>query len=848
MKKLLLLFVALATSLMTFADHVYELSLATGISSKSDSVTWTFNNGFTITQTAGKKYLSSLGQQNCLKYSAGVQYTIHIPDGIGIKYVKMTGYDNYTDDDAYLAELNGTVYSPAEYTWPKKTSSTAYVMATNAITLNSLAENALTFTTGGKQLVLKIYLYDYVPKTYSNSADLYSTPTRQMEKLTRGVVVVPAKEGGKLISWRYLGTDPYNTTFDVIKDGEIIAADLKNKTNYVNKNDYTYAGKYQIVTKVDGQAVETSYPVTSWTNIYNTIQLDRPAGGSNTSGSYTYTPNDMSAADVDGDGEYELIVKWDPSDSKDNSQSGITGNVYLDCYKLDGTKLWRVDLGANIRAGAHYTQFQVFDYDGDGKAEMICKTAPGSIDGTGTYVTEAADDNAIKTINNKLVYRNSNGYILSGPEYLTVFNGETGAAIHTIWYNPNRGFTTGKAASYGSWGDSYGNRGDRFLACTAYLDGPDANPSAVFCRGYYTRAYLWAVDFDGSKLSTKWLHSSISSSEWDLTDANGNTTKHTGLSATGYGNGNHNLSVADVDADGKDEIIYGSSAFDHDGSLLYSTGLGHGDAMHISDLMPDRPGYEVHEVHEEKPYGMEVHDAATGDIIWSMTGDADTGRGMAADVDSLNRGFEIASTADGTLYSCEGTNLGSRNSLDFRIYWDGDLQDELFDGKYNSTNGCAPIIQKYNYSTKKMTTLLAMSSYGKPQTCNTTKATPCLQADLFGDWREELVMWDYDDPGKIHIYETNIPTEYRVPTLMHDHVYRMGIAWQNSAYNQPPHLGYYLPDYIKDQQKIITGIDEISNSAAEDSPNAPIYNLAGQKVGKDYKGIVIRNGKKYVQK
>lgn len=626
-----------------------------------------------------------------------------------------------------------------------------------------------------------------------------STPTTQMEKLSRGLVVVPAQSGGahNFLSWRLLGTDSPNTVFDILRDGKVIKQNLADRTNYVDMGAQP-GSKYSVVTKVNGLPVDTTDAVEPWDNIYLTLNLDRPAGGTTPDNvSYTYSPNDCSVGDVDGDGEYEIFVKWDPSNSKDNAQSGYTGNVFIDCYKLDGTKLWRIDLGKNIRAGAHYTQYLVYDFDGDGKAELICKTAPGSKDAKGFYVSAAATDEGLKSaVDNRKDYRSSDGRVNSGPEYLTVFNGLTGEAIHTVYYNPNRRYGVGEASSgYADWGDTYGNRGDRHLACVAYLDGPDKNPSAVMCRGYYSQAYLWAVDFDGKELSTKWLHASKSSSVVTLTDASGKTTtkqytKNTradnGGSKTVYGNGNHNLSVADVDGDGCDEIIYGSSAINNDGSLLYATGYGHGDAIHLSDLIPSRPGLEVFEVHEGET-GWDLHDAATGEIIYSWKGGGDNGRGVAADIEGTNYGFEFWSASDGSLRSCtSGQVIGpSGASQNFRAYWDGDLQDELLDGGKMDKWGIGRI---YPISGKNF--------YDLGASCNGTKATPNLLADIFGDWREEVVL--HSDTSLV-IVTSNVETDYRVPTLMHDHVYRMGIAWQNVAYNQPPHLGYYLPESIKTQ-------------------------------------------------
>lgn len=626
-----------------------------------------------------------------------------------------------------------------------------------------------------------------------------STPTTQMEKLSRGLVVVPAQSGGahNFLSWRLLGTDSPNTVFDILRDGKVIKQNLADRTNYVDMGAQP-GSKYSVVTKVNGLPVDTTDAVEPWSNIYLTLNLDRPAGGTTPDNvSYTYSPNDCSVGDVDGDGEYEIFVKWDPSNAKDNAQSGYTGNVLIDCYKLDGTKLWRIDLGKNIRAGAHYTQYLVYDFDGDGKAELICKTAPGSKDAKGFYVSAAATDEGLKSaVNNRTDYRSSDGRVNSGPEYLTVFNGLTGEAIHTVYYNPNRRYGVGETSSgYADWGDSYGNRGDRHLACVAYLDGPDKNPSAVMCRGYYSQAYLWAVDFDGKELSTKWLHASKSSSVVTLTDASGKTTtkqytKNTradnGGSKTVYGNGNHNLSVADVDGDGCDEIIYGSCAVNNDGSLLYATGYGHGDAIHLSDLIPSRPGLEVFEVHEGET-GWDLHDAATGEIIYSWKGGGDNGRGVAADIEGTNYGFEFWSASDGSLRSCtSGQVIGpSGASQNFRAYWDGDLQDELLDGGKMDKWGIGRL---YPIDGKNF--------YDLGSSCNGTKATPNLLADIFGDWREEVVL--HSDTSLV-IVTSNVETDYRVPTLMHDHVYRMGIAWQNVAYNQPPHLGYYLPESIKTQ-------------------------------------------------
>ena len=718
------------------------------------------------------------------------------------------------------------------------------------------------------------------------------TPASQMEKLDRGLVVTKYSSGKSVkyfASWRLLGTDDKNTTFALLKNGEVLQDNITQATS-VSDISATASDRFQVVTYQNGNIVDTTPEVTPWTNYYLQVPLDKPEGGTivgwkpyNSSTKkyedavdmpYTYSPNDCSVGDVDGDGQYEIFVKWDPSTSQDNSiGSGNSGSVYIDCYRLDGTKLWRIDLGNNIRAGAHYTQYMVYDFDGDGKAELMCKTAPGSKDGQGNYVNQAATDDNIKAADNAKDWRVSGGRINGGQEYLTVFNGLTGAAIHTVAYYPNRNAKAelSEAAGTFNWDDrsgkndkgDYGNRGERYLACVAYLGGTDANASAVFCRGYYTYAYLWAVDFDGSQLKTRWLHSSDKKNTYRLMDADGQEETLQGTICTSglgrytmYANGNHNLSVADVDGDGKDEIIWGSAALDDDGKMLYAVGFGHGDAIHLGDMNPDRPGLELFDIHEEKgDYAWDLHDAATGEILWKggQKGQ-DNGRGLAADIVASARGYEFWSSYGGFDSNSRNQNpfnaisgkqaASTKPSMNFRIYWDGDAQDELLDGT---------TISKYGGST------LGVGSQSiTGQSNNSTKATPNLSADIFGDWREELILRNSTN-NALNIFTTVIPTDYRVPTLMHDHVYRLGVAWQNVAYNQPPHLGYYLPDYIESFQGVApTGITEVMDNGKwiMDNEAGAWYDLQGRRISVPSvpsassvpsvlpKGVYITNGKK----
>ncbi|MCQ2264952.1 MAG: rhamnogalacturonan lyase [Bacteroidales bacterium] len=586
-----------------------------------------------------------------------------------------------------------------------------------------------------------------------------------MERLGRGVIAVLQDKGNVFVTWRYLSVDPFGTAFNVYRDGKKInSSPISDVTFFVDKN--SRGGVYSVNPVINGK--EKKEHSVAWTlpdkapHGYIDIELNRPKGGSTPKNEvYTYEPNDCSAADVDGDGEMEIILKWNPTNAHDNAHNGYTGNVYLDCYKLNGKQLWRIDLGKNIRAGAHYTQFMVYDFDGCGKAELICKTADGTIDGTGKAIGDAKKD-----------YRNENGRILEGPEYLTIFNGQTGAAMDTIDYKPSRGANSQEISRI--WGDGYGNRCDRFLAGVGYLDGE--HPSAIICRGYYTRAVLVAYDWDGKKLKEKWTFDS---------SQNGN-----GAYA---GQGNHNFYTADVDGDGCDEIIYGSCTIDHDGTGLYSTRLGHGDAMHITQFSLDFPGLQGFFCHENRRDGVTFRDLKTGKIIVHFKGNVDVGRCMAADVDPTSRGVEMwagcglgfRDVKGNVLYNIinasDSTSLeGPSNfSVNFAVWWDGDLLRELYDKVQ---------IDKFNWKTGKCDTLV---NFDGCMSNNGTKNNPCLLADIFGDWREEVLLRT-EDNEHLRLYVSTIPTKYRFHTFLQEPVYRNSLAGQNNCYNQPTHTGFYF--------------------------------------------------------
>ena len=582
----------------------------------------------------------------------------------------------------------------------------------------------------------------------------------QMEYLNRGLTA--ANDGGGMrLSWRILATDTENTSYKLYKNGTLLT-EIKAgaASNYYDKGG-TAADKYTIDTYVGGTCIEkgTAAVVFGTKNsgqsgAYFDIPTQKPADQTMPDGSTcSYTENDCSVGDIDGDGVYEIFVKWDPSNSQDNSKTGYTGTTFFDCYRLDGTLVWRIDLGVNIRSGAHYTQFLVYDFDGDGKCELICKTADGTKDGKGNYIGDKSKD-----------WRNSAGTVLDGPEYITLFDGMTGAALDTQDYDPARG-----AQGKETWGDTYGNRSERYTACVAYLDGKNA--SACFGRGYYTRLAVAAWDVRGGKLSKRWVF-----------DTGFN------VNAGGYGDGNHHELAADVDGDGKQEVVCGSAVIDDNGKLLYTTYNAHGDAIHIGDFDPQNPGLEIFQCLEDEVhptgkainFGVELRDAKTGKALFRETAGGDTGRAICDNIIAGNGGAEMNGSHSGNVYSATGSHeivcqwsditKWGQNSV---VYWTDVLERAVLDRTMADQYGKGRVFTGDGVSYN-----------------NYTKSNACLTCDLMGDWREEMIFRKSE--GGLRVFTTTFATEYPIYSLMHNPQYRVQVAAQNNGYNQPPHTDYFL--------------------------------------------------------
>lgn len=621
----------------------------------------------------------------------------------------------------------------------------------------------------GLKIMLTLTLFFHA--VHGNTQPAYDMKNIRMESLGRGVVAVRTDPSSVAVSWRYLPSDAPDVMFNVYRDGKCLTQKPVRTTFLIDEFTSVGSATYEIRPVMDEVEMkrggaEYTLPGNAPAG-YVSIPVKPLAGGVTPSGeTYSYYPGDSSVGDVDGDGEYELIVRMEPTNRHDNSHDGYTGNVFVDCYELTGEHLWRIDLGKNMRAGSHYVGIMVYDLDGDGKAEVVTRTCDGAKDARGKIIGDPDADWrepgewVAKNSSSEPRFRNQ-GRIFKGKDYLTVFSGKTGRELFTTEYVPQRGRSE-------DWGDDYANRSDRFLSCIAYLDG--IHPSVVMCRGYYTRTVLAAFDWDGKRLKKRWIFDS---------DTPGNESY--------AGQGFHNLRVGDVDSDGKDEIIYGSCTIDDDGRGLYSTGLGHGDAMHMTCFDPSDNRLQIWDCHENRMDGSVYRDAATGEIIFQLKSAEDVGRCMAADIDPSNPGVEMWSADTDGMYNFMGeeyVTFEKRPPMSMAVWWDGDLSRELLNKN---------LILKYKPVRKRCHTLVEFSG---AININGTKGTPLLQADIWGDWREEVILMS-EDASEIRLYVSGIPTRYRFHTFMTDPVYRLSVAYQNVGYNQPTQTGFYFGSDIR---------------------------------------------------
>jgi hypothetical protein len=563
-----------------------------------------------------------------------------------------------------------------------------------------------------------------------------------MENLDRGVVAVKVS-GGVYVGWRMFGyeydTTASNVTYNLYKDGTKLA-NVTDSTNYLDSAG-TASSKYTVTAVIQGKEGPQSPAATPWAQQYLSIPITAPAG--------SYSANDATPGDLDGDGQLDIVLKWDPSNAKDSASSGTTDPCMISGISLAQKKqLWTINVGMNIRAGAHDTQMSVYDFDGDGKAELGIKTAPGTKDGTGAFLSKGPAAGADNTKD----YRGARGMALGGPEWFTIFDGTTGAERDTIEYPV-------LYAHYANWGDSNGNRSHRYTGGFAFVkDGGVANglPSVISGRGYYTYLTMSAMTFRNGVLAKNWVYDSVTSIP--------------------NGGGDHSCMAADVDGDGAQEIIPGTRTINSDGTFKCDAAMGHGDAMHVSELVVGK-GISVFSVHESLG-GMDCHDGATCTSYFKiLAAGTDTGRGVAEYVSASDLTAATCSSGVGNVNCGTGGSSSGNAGSNFLIYWNADVPRSTMNG----------------------TTLPGTDTSGTAS-CNGTKSTPTLTADLLGDWREEAVLRETANTA-LRVYTTTNVSKRRIYTLMHDPTYRAQVNFEQSTYNQPPHVGFHMGTGMADPPK-----------------------------------------------
>ena len=580
---------------------------------------------------------------------------------------------------------------------------------------------------------------------------------RSMDKLDRGLVAMKTSSG-VFCSWRIYGEEYYDVTYNIYRDGTKLNSEPLSVSNYTDAGGST-SSSYQVEAVVRGVAQGKSKAVTPWAQNYLELTMDH---GSLTS---TYIPNDACCADVDGDGEMEILLKFDNSSWAGTSyqKAGYNGEYFImEVYKLNGKKLWWIDWGPNMADFQNNEQNIVaYDWDGDGKAEAVLRAS----DGTKIH-TASGEVITIGDATKNYLAATSSGqwFVYQGNEYLLYLNGETGEVYDQMEY-PLKRLENGETNLESVWGDGYGHRSTKHFFGAPYLDG--RKPSIFLARGIYTQHKMIALDVNASthKLTERW--------RWNCKDS----------SSPWYGQGYHNFGVADVDWDGRDEIVFGSMVIDDNGKGLSTIGLGHGDAQHCSDFNPYMHGQEIYACNEDRPNN-NYRDATTSKIYYRSSPGSDDGRSMCGNFSNDFPGALGASGHDrpiSTVYNDHIPEIPSTDfDVNFRIYWDGDLLEETLNGT-GQKNSTVRIHKMGKGNIELLTGSL---------TNNDTKATPSFQGDILGDWREEVIARTSDNT--IRIYTTAIPTEWRNYTLWHDMQYRQAMVWQMCGYNQPPHASYFL--------------------------------------------------------
>jgi rhamnogalacturonan endolyase len=637
-----------------------------------------------------------------------------------------------------------------------------------------------------------------------------------MENLDRGLVAVKT-DSGVYLSWRLLGTEDYDSVFTIYRNGKKLTT-VSDSTNYVDTTG-DMSSQYSVFSSSSSVSCDVVTPLSSGSNFFDipVSPLDDYIAPDGTA--YPYEIRDASVGDLDGDGQYEIVVKREAN----RQHAGATGfnHMFLEAYEMDGTVLWRIDMGQNMRAMTEFA-FLVYDFNKDGVAEIACKTAPGTVDGTGKYVTEASLVSSIKKADNTADYHDSNGYVLSGPEYFTLFDGRNGEALDTIEYPILRGTDSSNTLNK-IWGDNYGHRAEKCMATVAYLDG--VNPSIVAWRGIY----FGRTGYGDGRTAVAAINVSTSNrlSVGNRFDTWSQGSGYTSGNEQYIGQGNHSIACGDVDNDGYDEVLSGGLCIDHDMSVKWCNYRGHGDAHHLAQYDPTNDSLEYFTVQEESgtayngqtlDYGMTVTEASTGNQIFHVGDDGDTGRGVMANVGAGGY-YQIWGSG---VYEGTGDNQFEESSYEpssynFRIFWDGDMYDEMLDAA-NTAKDYRPTITDYNVSDGTTQTLLCDDN---SRTINGTKAVPVLQADLFGDWREEFITVTADGLA-MRVFTTDISTTNKLYTLMHDSLYRTGVALQNQYYNQPPHIGYYVSESCDqyDQRSVKPSITTVKYSGGSPSATA----------------------------